>query len=174
MEAKSKKTERAVVIGKSGNKSIRVRIDFTVKHPMYGKYLRRKTVLGVHDETNQAGVGDTVYGYALVPVNRAGKVPGVLYHHYHGGEYDNGKEEVLNRKAFGSYRMDYVLGAVQDWDEDGNSFQWKGGVKRSVGMTEMEPKDHPVYKSLSAIAKVVTGTHWNGHLFFGLRKGGKA
>ena len=30
------------------------------------------------------------------------------------------------------------------------------------------------YKSLSAIAKAVTGTHWNGHLFFGLRKGGKA
>ncbi len=28
--------------------------------------------------------------------------------------------------------------------------------------------DGTVYKSLSAIAKVVTGTHWNGRLFFGL------
>lgn len=30
------------------------------------------------------------------------------------------------------------------------------------------------YKSLSAVAKAITGTHWNGHLFFGLRNGGKA
>ncbi len=30
------------------------------------------------------------------------------------------------------------------------------------------------YKSLSAIAKVVTGTHWNGYHFFGLRQGGKS
>lgn len=29
------------------------------------------------------------------------------------------------------------------------------------------------YKSLSAVAKAITGTHWNGHLFFGLRNGGK-
>lgn len=30
------------------------------------------------------------------------------------------------------------------------------------------------FKSLSAVAKVITGTHWSGPLFFGLRKGGKA
>jgi len=29
-----------------------------------------------------------------------------------------------------------------------------------------------VYKSLSAVAKVVTGTHWNGYHFFGLRQKG--
>jgi hypothetical protein len=28
-----------------------------------------------------------------------------------------------------------------------------------------------VYRSLSAVAKAVTGSHWNGHLFFGLRDG---
>ena len=28
------------------------------------------------------------------------------------------------------------------------------------------------YKSLSAVAKVITGTHWNGYHFFGLKKGG--
>jgi hypothetical protein len=27
------------------------------------------------------------------------------------------------------------------------------------------------YRSLSAIAKVITGTHWNGPVFFGLREG---
>ena len=30
-----------------------------------------------------------------------------------------------------------------------------------------------VYRSLSAVAKVVTGSHWNGHLFFGLRDEGE-
>ena len=31
--------------------------------------------------------------------------------------------------------------------------------------------DGTVYRSLSAVARAVTGTHWNGHLFFGLKKG---
>jgi hypothetical protein len=30
-----------------------------------------------------------------------------------------------------------------------------------------------VYRSLSAVAKAVTGSHWNGHLFFGLKDGDK-
>ena len=30
-----------------------------------------------------------------------------------------------------------------------------------------------VYRSLSAVAKVVTGSHWNGHLFFGLKNEGE-
>jgi hypothetical protein len=31
-----------------------------------------------------------------------------------------------------------------------------------------------VYRSLTAVAKAVTGSHWNGHHFFGLRDGRKA
>lgn len=49
------------------------------------------------------GVGDTVYGYALVPINLAGKAPGILYHHYHGDAYGNGKQEAIDRKAFEKY-----------------------------------------------------------------------
>ena len=33
--------------------------------------------------------------------------------------------------------------------------------------------DGQVYRSLSAVAKVVTGSHWNGHLFFGLKNEGE-
>jgi small subunit ribosomal protein S17 len=54
------KTISGVVISKSGDKSIRVAIVHRVKHPKYGKYLKRRTKLGVHDERNQAGVGDVV------------------------------------------------------------------------------------------------------------------
>ena len=54
------KTISGVVISKSGNKSIRVALEHKVKHPKYGKYIKCKTKLGVHDEHNQAGVGDVV------------------------------------------------------------------------------------------------------------------
>ena len=54
------KTITGVVINNSGDKSIKVAIDYKVKHPKYGKYVKRRIKLGVHDEHNQAGVGDVV------------------------------------------------------------------------------------------------------------------
>jgi small subunit ribosomal protein S17 len=57
---KKEKTLTGTVSTKSGIKSIRVTIDYKVKHPKYGKYIRRRTKLAVHDELNQAGVGDVV------------------------------------------------------------------------------------------------------------------
>ena len=50
----------AVVVSKSGDKSIKVAIDYKVKHPKYGKYIRRRTTLNVHDEHNKSAVGDVV------------------------------------------------------------------------------------------------------------------
>lgn len=60
MQERKLKTITGVVISQSGNKSIKVAIYFKVKHPKYGKYIKRSTKLGVHDEHNQAGVGDVV------------------------------------------------------------------------------------------------------------------
>ena len=60
MQDKKTKTTTAVVVSKSGNKSIKVAIDFKVKHPKYGKFVKRRTTFGVHDEHNQAKAGDTV------------------------------------------------------------------------------------------------------------------
>lgn len=60
MEHKKVKTDTAVVTSRSGDKSVKVAIDYKIKHPRYGKYVRRRTVLGVHDEHNQASVGDIV------------------------------------------------------------------------------------------------------------------
>ena len=54
------KTLTGLVTSKSGDKSLRVTIDFKVKHPKYNKYIRRRTKLAVHDERNLCGVGDTV------------------------------------------------------------------------------------------------------------------
>jgi len=71
MEAtKQLQTKRAVVVGKSGDKSIKVQIDYRIKHPVYGKYIRRQTRLGVHDEKNQAGIGDLVEIAACRPMSK--------------------------------------------------------------------------------------------------------
>ena len=48
------------VVSDKGDKTIRVRFDFLVKHAKYGKYLRRSTTLATHDEKNEARKGDLV------------------------------------------------------------------------------------------------------------------
>jgi len=60
MQEQKLKTLTGVVISNSGDKSVKVVIDFKVKHPKYGKYIKRRTKIGVHDEHNNSGVGDVV------------------------------------------------------------------------------------------------------------------
>ena len=49
-----------VVESDSRDKTRTVVIQFSVKHPKYGKYVRRRTVLHVHDEENRSKKGDQV------------------------------------------------------------------------------------------------------------------
>lgn len=42
------------------DKSITVVIERQVKHPIYGKYIKRTTKIHAHDETNQCNEGDVV------------------------------------------------------------------------------------------------------------------
>ncbi|MHC4481952.1 MAG: 30S ribosomal protein S17 [Planctomycetota bacterium] len=60
MKVRKLKTLTGVVISNSGDKSLRVVVDFKIRHPRYGKYIKRRTKLGVHDERNQARAGDVV------------------------------------------------------------------------------------------------------------------
>jgi small subunit ribosomal protein S17 len=60
VQEKKIKKLNAVVVGKSGLKSVKVAINYIVKHKKYGKYMKKSTHFIVHDELNQAGVGDTV------------------------------------------------------------------------------------------------------------------
>lgn len=55
-----KKVAVGVVTSDKTSKTRRVEIPRLVKHPKYGKYLRRKTVCYVHDEDDQSQRGDTV------------------------------------------------------------------------------------------------------------------
>ena len=49
-----------VITSDTRDKSCKVEIQFTVKHPKYGKYIRRRTIIQVHDEQNVAKLGDRV------------------------------------------------------------------------------------------------------------------
>ena len=60
MQDQKLKTLTGVVVSNSGDKSVKVVIDYKVKHPKYGKYIKRRTKIGVHDERNQSNVGDII------------------------------------------------------------------------------------------------------------------
>ncbi|TFD56105.1 30S ribosomal protein S17 [Cryobacterium frigoriphilum] len=55
-----RKTLRGIVTGNKMDKTIIVEVEDRVKHPLYGKVIRRTSKLKVHDEANSAGVGDSV------------------------------------------------------------------------------------------------------------------
>ena len=55
-----KKQLIGVVTSDKMQKCRRVEIARKVKHPKYGKYIRKKTVCHVHDETEESKLGDTV------------------------------------------------------------------------------------------------------------------
>ena len=55
-----KKRLTGIVTGDKMNKSLRVEVPRLYRHPQYGKIVRGRTVCHVHDENNEAKVGDTV------------------------------------------------------------------------------------------------------------------
>lgn len=55
-----RKSRRGYVISDKMDKTIVVEVEDRVKHPLYGKVLRRSSKVHVHDEGNIAGIGDLV------------------------------------------------------------------------------------------------------------------
>jgi small subunit ribosomal protein S17 len=53
-------TRLGLVTSDKRDKTIAVTVSYLVKHPKYGKYIRRRTVLHAHDEKNEAAKGDKV------------------------------------------------------------------------------------------------------------------
>lgn len=70
MQEKKLKTLTGVVVSDSGDKSVKIAIDYKIKHPRYGKYVKRRTKLGVHDEHNKASVGDVVEVAQCRPISK--------------------------------------------------------------------------------------------------------
>ena len=59
-DAVVQRTLTGAVSSDSMDKSITVVIERKIKHPVYGKYVKRSTKLHVHDENNECGKGDIV------------------------------------------------------------------------------------------------------------------
>jgi len=58
------------VVSNKMDKTVTVLIERKVKHPIYGKYIRRSTKLHVHDEQNACREGDTVTIEQCRPLSR--------------------------------------------------------------------------------------------------------
>jgi small subunit ribosomal protein S17 len=67
---KQKRTIRGEVVSRSGDKSIRIVLNYKIKHPVYGKYINKRTTFGVHDEKNEAQVGDIIEVVECRPMSK--------------------------------------------------------------------------------------------------------
>ncbi|MBS3895498.1 30S ribosomal protein S17 [Silanimonas sp.] len=54
------RTVEGRVVSNKMNKTVTILVERQVKHPLYGKYIRRSTKLHAHDETNVCNEGDVV------------------------------------------------------------------------------------------------------------------
>jgi len=106
---------------------------------------------------NEAGA--TVPGYLILPTNAPGKRPAILYCHWHGGEYEIGKEELFQAKhtpeapgpAFA--RRGYVVVAV-----DASGFGERNG----------QGPDGPAERSTAAEETASKFNLWVGRTFWGM------
>jgi small subunit ribosomal protein S17 len=55
-----RKVREGLVVSDKMNKTVVVAVEDQVKHPLYGKVMRRTSKLKAHDEQNACGVGDRV------------------------------------------------------------------------------------------------------------------
>ena len=69
-ERNLRKTNVGKVVSDKMDKTIVVAIEDSVKHPLYGKIVKRTVKLKVHDENNECKVGDTVKVMETRPLSK--------------------------------------------------------------------------------------------------------
>ena len=60
MERNLRKERVGVVVSNKMDKSIVVMVERKVKHPMYGKFVKKSSKFMAHDEKNECNIGDVV------------------------------------------------------------------------------------------------------------------
>ena len=70
MERNLRKTRTGKVVSDKMDKTIVVAIEDQVKHPLYGKIVKRTYKLKAHDEKNECGIGDTVRVMETRPLSK--------------------------------------------------------------------------------------------------------
>jgi len=70
-ENNSNRTLEGRVVSDKMDKSITVLVERKVKHPIYGKFIRRSTKVHAHDEANECGIGDLVVVEQCRPLSKS-------------------------------------------------------------------------------------------------------
>ena len=70
MERNLRKTRVGKVVSDKMDKTIVVAVENHVKHPLYGKIVKRTYKLKAHDENNECGIGDTVKVMETRPLSK--------------------------------------------------------------------------------------------------------
>jgi small subunit ribosomal protein S17 len=65
-----KKTRVGVVVSNKMDKSITVNVERKLRHPIYGKFVKKSKKFMAHDETNDCQIGDTVRIEESRPLSR--------------------------------------------------------------------------------------------------------
>ena len=72
MEKRNLRKERVgIVMSNKMDKSIVVAVERKVKHPKYGKFVKKTTKFVAHDEKNECGLGDTVKIMETRPISKS-------------------------------------------------------------------------------------------------------
>lgn len=69
-ERNARKVRTGMVVSDKMDKTIVVAISHNVKHPLYGKIIKRTYKLKAHDENNSCGIGDKVKVMETRPLSR--------------------------------------------------------------------------------------------------------
>jgi len=64
------RTVEGRVVSNKMNKTVTILVERQVKHPLYGKYIRRSTKLHAHDEANACNEGDVVRVTECAPMSK--------------------------------------------------------------------------------------------------------
>ncbi|MGB5473558.1 MAG: 30S ribosomal protein S17 [Gammaproteobacteria bacterium] len=72
-QAVDNRTLQGRVVSDKMNKSITVEIERRVKHPIYGKFVRKTTKVHAHDENNECQIGDVVVVEQCRPLSKTKK-----------------------------------------------------------------------------------------------------
>ncbi len=65
-----RKERVGIVVSNKMNKSIVIAVQRKVKHPIYGKFVKKTTKLHAHDEENTCNIGDTVRVMETRPLSK--------------------------------------------------------------------------------------------------------
>jgi small subunit ribosomal protein S17 len=65
-----RKTRSGVVTSNKMDKTITVAIERKVKHPLYGKFVKKTSKFHAHDEKNECSIGDTVKIMETRPISK--------------------------------------------------------------------------------------------------------